>query len=103
MTHLELAEALKRAKGGHAQPWQYLPTLARFVVRVYFDSTWAAGIYFVCAGCRRIEISPHWYPASLSIVTSEMEDAPLALVDATDCRIECETIAAVESDDFLEL
>ena len=103
MTHLGLTDALKEASGGHGQAWQYTASLARLVIRVWFEDASTSGIYFVCSGCRRIELSTHWHPVQLVVAQPDERREWWLLNDGDHCRVECTMIFAVRSDEFLQL
>jgi hypothetical protein len=102
-TPLDLDDAITKARGGRGQAWQYTATLARLVIRVWFEEAPAAGLYFVCGQCRRMQLSAHWQPVRLVVSPPDAERETWLLTDGDDCRVECGLVFAVRSDEFLQL
>ena len=104
MTELDIDQALQTAANGYGQMWDYRGDTAALLVRVLLDEASDEGVYFLCEGCLRIEITTQWHPVSLQAEQFDVDGEKVWLLqDGEHCRVECMKLSAFYSDEFLKL
>lgn len=104
MTELEIDQALQTAAGGFGELWDYAPAMGNALVRVLLEEGSDEGVYFLCEACRRIEIIPRWQQAALEAECFDVDGEKVWLLhDDVYCRVECLSITAFYSNEFLKL